>query len=151
MSPHLEKQPLGGRWQGTRVNQEPLCSQAPLIHSVTSFGGKLGCCFVLFSVSGTAEQAQFSLVLHEMQNINRSKRFPISVLKTICCTAPSNIACSAINSVFQDALTESFLKLLGKYCQEKCVHPAAAQLPRQQPFLEIKTAFLLRKLSHGEM
>lgn len=33
----------------------------------------------VFSVSGTAEPVQFSLVLHEMQNIKRSKRFPIDI------------------------------------------------------------------------
>lgn len=109
------------------------------------------CCFVclgFFPVSGTAELAQFSLVLHEMQNINRTKWFPIDISlpsKKICCAASRNTACLAINSVFQDPLTGSLLNLLRKYCQEKCVHPAAAQIPRQQPFLEIKTAFLLRK------
>lgn len=73
-SPHLEKQPLGERWQGTPVSQEPLCSPVSLIALVTSFGGNQ-----FFSVSGTAEPVQFSLVLHEMQNMKRSKRFPIDI------------------------------------------------------------------------
>lgn len=34
---------------------------------------------VLFLVSGTAEPDSFSLVLHEMQSINRSKRIPTDI------------------------------------------------------------------------
>lgn len=75
----------------------------------------------------------------------------ISVLQKICCAASSNIAGSAINSVSQNPLRGSFLNLLRNYCQEKHVRPAAAQIPRQQPFLEITTAFLLRKLSRRDM
>lgn len=92
--------------------------------------------------------------LHKMQNTNRSKRFPIDIylsskkkllysLKLYCTLG--------YQFCFPAPTFASFLNLSRKYCREKCVHPAAAQIPREQPFLGIKTAFLIRKNSHGEM